>query len=97
MTRTAQIDAVDANSAAKHLGIGRNTLLALLRENGYTHAHAPRRNLPKKEFRAAGLFKTKLVQFQQGPVVKLHEKLTITAAGMDICRDLVEEKRASNE
>lgn len=82
---------VDAAMAAKHLGVGRNTLLNLLRENGYTHAHAPRRNLPKQQYREAGLFTTELVQFYQGPVRKLHEKLKITAAGMELCRQLIEE------
>lgn len=80
---------VDAAVAAKHLGVGRNALLSLLRENGYTHAHAPRRNLPKKQYREAGLFTTELVQFRRGAVVRLHEKLKITAAGMELCRQLV--------
>lgn len=96
MTRT--VYAIDANKAAKHLGIGRNTLLKLLRDAGYTHAHTPRKNLPKTQFRKAGLFASSLTEFYAGPVKRLHEKLTISPAGLDVCRELMEqnEKRESN-
>lgn len=91
MTRT--VYAVDANKAAKHLGIGRNTLLKLLREAGYTHAHAPRKNLPKRQYRQAGLFASALTEIRLGDVRKLYEKLTITAAGLDECRELLEKTK----
>ena len=93
MTRT--VHAVDAAKAAHYLGIGRNTLLALLRKNGYTHTHPPRKNLPKKAYRQAGYFTTELVQFYQGNVPKLHEKLMITATGMDLCRELINTTKAN--
>ena len=88
MVRT--VYAVDATAAAKHLGIGRNTLLSLLRENGYTHEHAQAKNLPKKEFRQAGYFTTQLTEYWQGQVKHLHEKLMITASGMELCREIIE-------
>lgn len=87
MPRT--VHAVDAATAAKHLGIGRNTLLERLRNAGVTHRSGQCRNLPRKEYRDAGLFSTALTEYQQGPVKHLYEKLTITAAGMNYCRDLL--------
>lgn len=91
MPRT--VYSVDAHKAAKHLGIGRNTLLKLLRDAGYTHAHAPRKNLPKRQYRQAGLFASALTEMRFGSVRRLHEKLTITAAGLDVCRELIEEQK----
>lgn len=91
MART--VHAVDANKAAKHLGIGRNKLLELLRTAGITHSDEMRRNLPKKEYRERGLFSSELTEYWQGDVRKLHEKLTITADGMELCRELIENNK----
>lgn len=92
MSRT--VHAVDAATAAQHLGTGRNTLLERLRNAGVTHSSGPRRNLPRQEYREAGLFSTTLTRYWQGNVQHLHEKLTITAAGIEFCRQLLEEEPA---
>jgi phage antirepressor YoqD-like protein len=93
MSRT--VHAVDAATAAQHLGTGRNTLLERLRNAGVTHSSGPRRNLPRQEYRQAGLFSTALTRYWQGDVQHLHEKLTITAAGIEFCRQLLEAETAT--
>lgn len=90
VTMARTVHAVDAATAAQHLGTGRNTLLERLRNAGVTHSSGPRRNLPRQEYREAGLFATALTEYWQGDVKHLHEKLTITAAGMEFCRQLLE-------
>src|SRR5690606_16791895 len=68
-----------------------NPPLERLRNAGVAQSCGPRRNPPRQEYRQAGLFATALTEYWQGDVKHLHEKLTITAAGMELCRQLLEQ------
>lgn len=94
-TRT-RTHTIDAKEAAKLLGIGHHTLLKKLRESGATYNTNQQTNIPKKQYREAGLLTTTLTTYWRANVRCYHEKLAITADGMEFIRDLLAQQNETN-
>ncbi|WP_346839797.1 phage antirepressor KilAC domain-containing protein [Microbulbifer sp. SAOS-129_SWC] len=80
--------------AARHLGIGKNTLLARLRTAGWLHSTGAMRNAPTKAATEQGLLHPKLTAYHRGPVCIQHPTSLVTAKGLVWMQDLLDREAA---
>ncbi|QFT53516.1 phage antirepressor KilAC domain-containing protein [Microbulbifer sp. THAF38] len=80
--------------AARMLGMGRNNLLKLLRDNGFLYSREPMRNSPTKWALEQKLLKQKEGAYLVGPVKVQHITALVTTKGMAWIRDIVEQNTA---
>ncbi|WP_445360547.1 phage antirepressor KilAC domain-containing protein [Microbulbifer sp. EKSA005] len=78
--------------AARLLGMGRNKLMELMRNNGLLHSHEPMRNSPTKYATTQGLLVAQNAQYKRGPVAVPYINTKVTSNGMVWMRDLIEKQ-----
>jgi phage antirepressor YoqD-like protein len=76
--------------AARQLGIGKNTLLARLRQADWLYAKGSMRNAPTRAATEQGLLHPKLTEFYRGPVHIQYTTALVTAKGLVWMQDLLE-------
>ncbi|WP_444931538.1 phage antirepressor KilAC domain-containing protein [Microbulbifer sp. SSSA002] len=78
--------------AARLLGMGRNNLMKLMRNNGLLHSQEPMRNSPTKWATTQGLLVAENAEYKRGVVAVPYINTKVTSNGMVWMRDLIEKQ-----
>lgn len=82
--------AISIKQAAKHLGMGSNTLFKTLRERGVLHGTGGLKNTPRLEYIKKFYFRVQFSEYCTGQVKHQHIKTLVTPTGLAFIAELLQ-------